>query len=87
VASVAWEPIEVPLTDEEKAAFAVRRWSTIGIMRGLIKGIQEDTVPACSGYDGRAALEMIMASYLSQKTGARVGLPLTERRHPLSPWS
>ncbi len=87
VASVAWEPIEVPLTDEEKAAFAVRRWSTIGIMRGLIKGIQEDTVPACSGYDGRAALEMIMGSYLSQKTGARVGLPLTERRHPLSPWS
>lgn len=87
VTNVAWENVEVPLTDEERAALAVRRWSTIGIMRGLLKGIREDSIPVCSGYDGRAALEMIMASYASQKARGPVRLPLAERRHPLSTWN
>jgi len=83
---ITWEPVEVPFTEEERAALAIKRWSTIPMMRALIKAIKEHTRPACSGYDGRAALEIIMASYVSQRTGARAKLPLEDRRHPLSVW-
>jgi len=37
-----------------------------------------------SMYDGRAALEMILAVYESHRRNAPVGLPLKERRHPLT---
>jgi hypothetical protein len=35
-------------------------------------------------YDGRAALEMILAVYESHRLKAPVRLPLENRRHPLS---
>ncbi len=53
------------------------------IVRDLIRAIQTDTQPRGSMYDGRAALEMILAIYESQRIGAPVPLPLKERRHPL----
>ncbi|HNZ38735.1 MAG TPA: Gfo/Idh/MocA family oxidoreductase [Candidatus Latescibacteria bacterium] len=83
---ILWETIPVPLADEEKEVVAERRWSTIFMMRALIKGIEENAVPACSGYDGRAVLEQIMATYVSQISGSRAKLPLADRRHPLKHW-
>jgi hypothetical protein len=50
----------------------------------LIRAIETDTQPKCSVYDGRAALEMILAVYESHRLNAPVGLPLKNRRHPLS---
>jgi len=35
-------------------------------------------------YDGRAALEMILATYESQRVGGPMTLPLTNRKHPLA---
>jgi hypothetical protein len=35
-------------------------------------------------YDGRAALEMILATYESQRLRRAVELPLPNRRHPLT---
>jgi hypothetical protein len=35
-------------------------------------------------YDGRAALEMIMAVYESQRLRGPVDFPVKNRRHPLS---
>jgi len=50
----------------------------------LIRAIETDTQPKCNAYDERAALEMILAVYESHRLNARVGLPLKNRRHPLS---
>ncbi len=50
----------------------------------LIRAIETNTQPKCNVYDGRAALEMILAVYESHRLNAPVGLPLKNRRHPLS---
>jgi len=50
----------------------------------LIRAIETDTQPKGSMYDGRAALEMILAIYESHRLNAPVELPLNNRRHPLS---
>ena len=56
----------------------------VWIARDLIAAIEEDRQPLGSMYDGRAALEMILAVYESHRLRAPVDLPLRERRHPLS---
>jgi len=50
----------------------------------LIRAIETNTQPKGSMYDGRAALEMILAVYESHRLNAPVELPLKSRRHPLS---
>jgi predicted dehydrogenase len=50
----------------------------------LIGAIETNTQPKGSMYDGRAALEMILAVYESHRLDAPVELPLENRRHPLS---
>jgi predicted dehydrogenase len=50
----------------------------------LIRAIETGTQPNGSMYDGRAALEMILAAYESHRLNAPVPLPLKNRRHPLS---
>lgn len=56
----------------------------VWIAQDLIEAIARDRQPKGSIYDGRAALEMIMAVYESQRVRAAVDLPLRNRRHPLS---
>jgi len=50
----------------------------------LIQAIETNTQPKGSMYDGRAALEMILAVYESHRLNAPVSFPLKNRRHPLS---
>ena len=50
----------------------------------LIRAIETDTQPRGSMYDGRAALEMILAVYESHRLGKPVELPLKNRKHPLT---
>jgi hypothetical protein len=54
------------------------------IARDLIEAIQMDRQPLGSMYDGRAALEMILAVYESYRVRGPVELPLKNRRHPLT---
>ena len=54
------------------------------IARDLIEAIERDRQPLGSVYDGRAALEMILAVYESQRLRSAVDLPLKNRRHPLT---
>ena len=54
------------------------------IARDLIEAIEKDRQPLGSMYDGRAALEMILAVYESFRLDRRVELPLQNRRHPLT---
>ncbi len=50
----------------------------------LIRAIESNTQPQGSIYDGRAALEMILAVYESHRLNAPVSLPLSNRKHPLN---
>ena len=54
------------------------------IAKDLIRAIEGNTQPRGSIYDGRAALEMILAVYESHRLNAPVSLPLKDRSHPLT---
>lgn len=56
----------------------------VWIAKDLLEAIEKDRQPLGSMYDGRAALEMILAVYESHRLGGPAPLPLKERRHPLS---
>ena len=56
----------------------------VWIAKDLLAAIEEDRQPLGGLYDGRAALEMILAVYESHRVGAAADLPLRERRHPLT---
>ena len=53
------------------------------ILADLISAVEEDRAPIVSGEDGRASIEMILATYASQRKGVPVALPLEDRGHPL----
>lgn len=55
----------------------------IWIVQDLMEAIERDRQPKGSIYDGRAALEMILAVYESFRLRGPVELPLVNRRHPL----
>jgi predicted dehydrogenase len=54
------------------------------IVKDLIESIEKDRQPKGSIYDGRAALEMILAVYESHRLTGPVELPLKNRQHPLT---
>jgi predicted dehydrogenase len=54
------------------------------IVKDLIDAIENDRQPLGSMYDGRAALEMILAVYESHRLKGPVELPLKNRQHPLA---
>jgi predicted dehydrogenase len=56
----------------------------VWIVRDLMGSIERDRQPRGSMYDGRAALEMILAVYESHRLGGPAELPLRNRRHPLT---
>ena len=58
--------------------------SCVAEIRDLIQCIETGGEPRCSGEDGRAALEVIMAIYESERTGGPVQLPLANRQSPLN---
>jgi predicted dehydrogenase len=54
------------------------------IAKDLLESIEQDRQPHGSVYDGRAALEMILAIYESHRQQRPVELPLANRKHPLT---
>ena len=56
----------------------------IWIAKDLIEALEKDRQPLGSMYDGRAALEMILAVYESYRLRGTAELPLKNRKHPLT---
>ena len=56
----------------------------VWIAKDLMEAIEKDRTPRASGYDGRAALEMVLAVYESYRLQRPVDLPLKNRKHPLT---
>jgi predicted dehydrogenase len=83
-----WVALPVP----NESAYAIDYSETRGMLlcrgmvRKLIEAIEEERAPISSGYDGLAALELIMAAYESHRQARPVSLPLSVRHHPLDLW-
>jgi predicted dehydrogenase len=54
------------------------------IVKDLIEAVEKDRQPLGSMYDGRGALEMILAVYESWRAKGSVDMPLKNRAHPLT---
>ncbi|MFO0810345.1 MAG: Gfo/Idh/MocA family oxidoreductase [Gemmataceae bacterium] len=54
------------------------------VVLDLMDAIERDRPPLCGAADGRAALEMVMAVYESNRQNRPVELPLATRDHPLA---
>jgi hypothetical protein len=82
---VAWQEItSAGVGKPETLKDSSLRAGNVLIARDLIDAIERDRQPRGSIYDGRAALEMILAVYESHRLRTAVDLPLKNRRHPLT---
>jgi predicted dehydrogenase len=82
---VNWQPISsAGLNKPEPITDSSLTQGDVWIAQDLIEAIEKDRQPLGSMYDGRAALEMILATYESQRQGKPVELPLKNRKHPLT---
>jgi predicted dehydrogenase len=82
---VAWQEVTSaglgkPETLKDTSLHAGNVW----VARDLIEAVERDRQPKGSVYDGRAALEMILAVYESHRLRGPADLPLKNRRHPLT---
>jgi predicted dehydrogenase len=76
---IDWQPLE-PVPGKEPGGRGNAR-----LVDDWLAAIESDRQPACSGYAGRNAIEMVMAVYQAGLSRARVTFPLKQRAHPLSP--
>jgi predicted dehydrogenase len=78
-------PTWQPITTESEELIELWRLKPayVRMVQEMVDCIEEDRKHYSSGEEGRAALELIMAIYESQMTGARVKLPLDVRTNPL----
>ncbi len=77
-----WQRIQPPAETQDPGAAGLHA-GNVRMMRDLLDAIENDRRPISSGYDGRAALEMILSIYESQRISKRVSLPMKNRKHPL----
>jgi hypothetical protein len=82
---IAWQEItSAGLGKKEPLKDGGLGMANVWIARDLLEAIEKDRQPRGSMYDGRAALEMILAVYESHRLRTAVDLPLKNRRHPLT---
>jgi predicted dehydrogenase len=75
-----WQPLGgTPGPAENDFAAQNRR-----VLDDLLDAIRTDREPVCSGRNAAKAVEMVMAVYQAALSGARVPLPLADRKHPLA---
>ena len=81
-----WRPIE--LSAAELAGRGPGSWDAVYriAVEEFIRCIETGDEHPLSGVQAVKALELILGTYESHRLGARVSIPLTERRHPLEVW-
>jgi predicted dehydrogenase len=83
----AWERIRVPNWDSgpdghPRSGAELLNLANQRMVQGLIECIEKGGTHFSSGEDGRWAMEMYFAIPESQRTGARVSLPMKNRQNP-----
>jgi predicted dehydrogenase len=80
-----WVPLSTAgLGKPEPMTDCLPHQSQIAGVHDLIAAVEEDRQPISSMYDGRAATEMIVSVFESQRLGRPVSLPLENRRNPFT---
>jgi hypothetical protein len=80
-----WQPItSAGLGKPEPLKDGGLEQGNVWIVKDLMEAIEKDRQPKGNIYDGRAALEMILAVYESHRLKGPVELPLKNRQHPLT---
>jgi len=81
----AWKPVSSNGIDQpETLTGSQHAGGNAAAAMDLLKAIEENRQPLCSVYDGRGAIEMIVATFESQRVGGPVKLPLETRVNPLA---
>ena len=73
-----WRPLDGMPGSDDAFPPANRR-----VVDDWLEAIRADREPVCSGRNAAAAVEMVMAVYQAALSGARVAMPLADRKHPL----
>ena len=81
-----WQPIELSTT--ELAGRGPGSWDAVYriAVEEFVRCIESGDEHPLSGAQAVKALELILGTYESHRLGARVAIPLAERRHPLDLW-
>ncbi len=81
-----WQDVSTagPGQPEPLASDEQQQAGNLAAANDLLDAIEQDQQPLASIYTGRTAVEMIVAPFESQRTGARVDFPLTTRENPLT---
>lgn len=79
-----WEPVPAPLDLAGTGVSDGPQVANALMVADLVRAIERGGKPCCSETDGRWTIEMVHGVYAAQKSGARVMLPLADRRHPLA---
>ena len=79
-----WQEITSAGVGKPEPLQAAGGQGNVWIVKDLLQAIEQDRQPLGGLYDGRAALEMILAVYESHRTRGPVELPLKNRQHPLT---
>ena len=81
--SNSWEPVPGDPTIGIPESKRNTTHGNIQLLDSLIHAARTGGQPACTGYDGMKAVEMVMAVYHAALRKERVSLPLKDRHHPL----
>jgi predicted dehydrogenase len=79
----AWQPLPGAPANDDPSGLRGAEAANKRLVEDLIQAIETGKESIASGYECRAALEMILSVYTSHLSRARVALPLKDRRHPL----
>jgi hypothetical protein len=78
-----WQPLPAAPSNDDPSGLTGAAASNKRIIEDLIRAIESNGQSIASGYECRAALEMIHAVYAAHLSGARATFPLKDRKHPL----
>lgn len=80
----AWQDVPPPGAAAETDSDLRHAGGNLAVATDLLQAIEDNRQPLCSVYDARAAVEMIVAAFESQRVGGPVTLPLASRVNPLT---
>jgi predicted dehydrogenase len=78
-----WQPLPNGPTNDDPSGLHGPEAANKRIVEDLIKAAETGGQSIASGFECRAALEMIHSVYASHLAGGRVTFPLKDRKHPL----
>jgi predicted dehydrogenase len=78
-----WQPLPGAPANDDPSGLRGAEAANKRLVEDLIRAVETGGESMASGYECRAALEMILSVYASHLAGATVKLPLADRRHPL----